>query len=205
MKITAHGYAKLTEKLRPDLAVLEGGYAIETALPYVNMAIILSLAGLDYTGVREPDFWPGRFKESPEKVALVHRLVEELLGHWEKRDKAVPEPKYVEGNYYQREKHIFYDTDYIDENQVERLRLCDHCPGYLSIESSANHGYGNAGNVLCLSIPYRACSKCRNEALDLYTESKNKSKYQYIYLQDKISDTFMGYDTGKRSEWRTEG
>ncbi|RYD02436.1 hypothetical protein N752_24200 [Desulforamulus aquiferis] len=33
MLITAQGYAQLTEKLKPDLAVLEGGYAIETALP----------------------------------------------------------------------------------------------------------------------------------------------------------------------------
>jgi hypothetical protein len=79
MRISAQGYARLTEKLRPDLAVLEGGYSIEKALPYVNMAIILSLAGLDYSNVREPDYWPGRFKETSQRTEQVKRLVDELL------------------------------------------------------------------------------------------------------------------------------
>ena len=56
MLISAQGYARLTEKLKPDLAVLEGGYAIETALPYVNLAILLALAGKDYTSVVEPGY-----------------------------------------------------------------------------------------------------------------------------------------------------
>ena len=58
MRVSAQGYAKLTEKLRPDLAVLEGGYAIETALPYVNMAIILALAGLDLHQHTGTDYGP---------------------------------------------------------------------------------------------------------------------------------------------------
>ena len=33
MMLSARGYAKLTEKLKPHIAVLEGGYAIEGALP----------------------------------------------------------------------------------------------------------------------------------------------------------------------------
>jgi acetoin utilization deacetylase AcuC-like enzyme len=37
MNFFAQGYAKLTDKLRPHIAVLEGGYSIEGALPYVNV------------------------------------------------------------------------------------------------------------------------------------------------------------------------
>ena len=33
-----------------------GGYSIESALPYVNTGIILAMAGLDYSGVKEPDY-----------------------------------------------------------------------------------------------------------------------------------------------------
>lgn len=205
MRITAHGYARLTEKLRPDLAVLEGGYAIETALPYVNMAIILALAGLDYTGVREPDYWPGRFKETPGQKEQVRSIVEELLKRWEMREKVSPDPKNIVGNYYQRRKHIFYDTDYIEENQIEKLRLCDNCPGFLVIDSEANHGYGTAGSVLCISVPLAACSKCRTEAEDIYERSKKATEYRYIYLQDKSADIFYGYDSESRKEWRTEG
>ncbi|MBP1760383.1 MAG: deacetylase, histone deacetylase/acetoin utilization protein, partial [Firmicutes bacterium] len=54
MNLTAEGYGRITELLQPDLAVLEGGYSIEGALPYVNLAILLALAGEDYHHVREP-------------------------------------------------------------------------------------------------------------------------------------------------------
>ena len=47
MKLSAQGYAALNRALNPDIAVLEGGYAIRGALPYVNLGICLALAGLD--------------------------------------------------------------------------------------------------------------------------------------------------------------
>ena len=53
MNFTAQGYAVLNEKLNPYIAVLEGGYSIEGALPYVNLGIILAMAGLDYSNVHE--------------------------------------------------------------------------------------------------------------------------------------------------------
>ena len=43
MSVTAHGYAALADKLKADIAVLEGGYSIEAALPYVNTGIILAM------------------------------------------------------------------------------------------------------------------------------------------------------------------
>ncbi|MDD4335623.1 MAG: histone deacetylase [Desulfotomaculaceae bacterium] len=205
MRITAQGYARLTEKLRPDLAVLEGGYAIETALPYVNMAIILALAGLDYSGVREPDYWPGRFKESADMAQGVERLVDELLQRWEMRDRISPDAKRISGNYYTRQKHIFYDTDYIEENQTEQLRLCDNCPGYLVIDSDAKHGYSRSGRALCISVPHAACGRCRGEAAELYGLSRKDSQYDYIYLQDKHDDIFYRYTTDSHHEWRSEG
>ena len=47
MSVTAHGYAALADKLKADIAVLEGGYSIEAALPYVNTGIILAMAEMD--------------------------------------------------------------------------------------------------------------------------------------------------------------
>ncbi len=205
MRITAQGYARLTEKLRPDLAVLEGGYAIETALPYVNMSIILALAGLDYSGVKEPDYWPGRFKETPQHKEQVRLIVQELRQRWKTRDDVSIDPRSINGNYYQRKKHIFYDTDHIEENQLEKLRLCDECPGYIIIDSEANHGYGRAGSALCISIPPTACARCRNEAANIYEQSKISAQYRYVYLQDKYSDIFYGYDCESSKEWLTEG
>ncbi|MBR5791457.1 MAG: histone deacetylase, partial [Phascolarctobacterium sp.] len=54
MAVTAQGYARLADKLQADIAVLEGGYSVESALPYVNTGIILAMAGMDYSKVLEP-------------------------------------------------------------------------------------------------------------------------------------------------------
>src|SRR5512139_2407418 len=62
MKFTARGYAILNRKLRPDIAVLEGGYSVETALPYINMGIIMAMAGIDFSNLREPDYGPSGLK-----------------------------------------------------------------------------------------------------------------------------------------------
>jgi len=48
MNFSAQGYAALTEMLKPDIAVLEGEYSFERGLPYVNLMIILAMAGIDY-------------------------------------------------------------------------------------------------------------------------------------------------------------
>lgn len=205
MRVTAQGYAQLTERLKPDLAVLEGGYAIETALPYVNLSILMALAGMDYSSVREPDYFPGRFKETPERASQVRRSVEKILSYWEMRDQVPPDSKYIDGKFYVKKKSIFYDTDYIEENQVEKVRLCEDCPGYLVIDTKGSHGYGKTSHALCLSVPFTACSCCVTEAYDLYEGTKISGQYNYVYLQDKSTDTFLGYDEGLRREWRTEG
>jgi acetoin utilization deacetylase AcuC-like enzyme len=43
MNFSAQGYADQTAMLKPDIAVLEGGYPIEGALPYVNLGIVLAI------------------------------------------------------------------------------------------------------------------------------------------------------------------
>ncbi len=64
LALTAKGYAELmkrTVKLAEELcdgrlfAVLEGGYSIEAALPYTNLAIIAAMAKLDTSFIREPE------------------------------------------------------------------------------------------------------------------------------------------------------
>lgn len=206
MRFSAQGYADFTRKLNPDLAVLEGGYAIETALPYVNLAILMALAGQDYSYVREPDYWPGKFKENPDKTDQVKQMVENLLKTWEKRDQIDKEKIFGTGKFYQRKKHIYYDTDYIEEEQFEKIRYCDECPGYLVIESKANRGYGAPTRVLAVSVPFTACSSCQTEAYILYEHGKiEKKQYDYIYLQDKSTDTYLAFEKNKNQEWVSEG
>ncbi|MFZ5597343.1 MAG: histone deacetylase [Bacillota bacterium] len=206
MNFTARGYADFTKKLNPHLAVLEGGYAIETALPYVNMSILMALAGIDYSNVREPDLDGLDLKDNPEKFSTVQKMVESLLDIWERRDSTDIEKIFGSGKFYQRRKHIYYDTDYIDEEQYEKLRHCQDCPGYLIIESKANKGFGSAVRLLAITIPVDACPRCQTEAYSFYEEGiKGKAPYNYVKLQDKSTDTCLSYDTATNQEWKSEG
>jgi acetoin utilization deacetylase AcuC-like enzyme len=63
LALTARGYAEMMKKavkLSKELcdgklvAVLEGGYSVEGALPYTNLGIIAAMAGLDLKYIREP-------------------------------------------------------------------------------------------------------------------------------------------------------
>jgi acetoin utilization deacetylase AcuC-like enzyme len=87
MRFSAQGYALLNEKLSPDICILEGGYAIESALPYVNTGIIQAMAGLDYSHVREPDFVPGKFVSAREIQEEIEGTVSYILKVWDWRDR----------------------------------------------------------------------------------------------------------------------
>ena len=106
MRFSSQGYAKLNEKLAPDMAVLEGGYAIQTALPYVNTGIILAMAGLDYSCVREPDFKPGMFVQAARDRKTLEETVAAQLENWNNRDRLVEAEVAKYGDFYSRRKQI---------------------------------------------------------------------------------------------------
>ncbi len=130
MNFSAQGYALLNEKLNPDIAVLEGGYSIQGALPYVNLGIVLAMAGVDYSRVVEPDFYDRGITQDRNVTRYIEKLCEDVVNnylHPEKRGGSRGLP----GNFDVRKKNIFYDTDGIRENQVEAVMICDDCPGVL--------------------------------------------------------------------------
>ncbi|ADG82344.1 histone deacetylase family protein [Thermincola potens] len=190
MKVSAQGYAQLNQKLAPDIAVLEGGYAIETALPYVNTGIILAMAGLDYSHVIEPDYNKNQLVQSPEKTERIKETVEELLAVWKQRNKIELGVLAHKSDFYQRQKTIFYDTDYIHENQVEKVRLCCDCAGYMTIMSQAFHHNGRRSKVFCVTIPFNACQRCYNDAHNDYMNAVRSEAYDYVYLQNKAEDVY---------------
>lgn len=137
MNFCAQGYAKLTEKLQPHIAVLEGGYSIEGALPYVNVGIILALAGIDYSWVREPNYDPEEIRQSDEVTSTIASTCEHLLE--QRQQCSLKREKYLAGNeFVQRSKTVFYDTDNIIEEQKETVRVCRECAGVIKIDSYAD-------------------------------------------------------------------
>ena len=179
MNLTAQGYARLTELLNADLAVLEGGYSIQGALPYVNLGICLSMAGLDYSGVREPGFDAVKHAQRSHIAEYLAKLCDTLPELYFNP----PGPEHSEGNIVQqstgewfvRHKNIYYDTDDITEAQTEELYLCGSCRGLMKVVSRTTK------NPACLGveIPIDACDACRSLGYSIYEEALVKDGYRY--------------------------
>jgi len=185
MNFSAHGYAELTNRLKPDIAVLEGGYSIESALPYINVGIILALAGLDYSGIREPDYDPARLRQGPEVSRHIEKVVEEILEIW-KQGPGIREENRKKRKTFQRDRRIFYDTDQIVEGQFETIRACPDCSGLLTIDSESDLGR----KIFAIHIPRKACKECKEAGYKTY-DSTDLRRYNSIFLQDRTSDQYF--------------
>ncbi len=184
MCFSAQGYAELTSRLKPDIAVLEGGYSVEGALPYVNVGIIMAMAGLDYSAVREPDYQPEKIRQSREVTRHIEQVVEEAMNIWKKGPGLRAQNR--TGETVERDRRIFYDTDWILESQSEKLRLCPDCPGVLAIDSSTDHG----SRIYAVHIPRKACPECREIGYKYY-DSIDPKRYNFVFLQDRPTDQYF--------------
>ncbi len=189
MHFSAQGYARLTELLKADIAVLEGGYSIEGALPYVNVGIILAMAGLDYSGVREPDYEPDKIRQSSDTTRYITQVSAEVLKHWRQGLEKREQNKSVAGGtkFSERGKSIYYDTDNITEEQHEKIHVCPDCSGVLAIDSEADRGY----HVYAVHLPRKACDVCRGLAQEWYETADLDKKYHFVYLQDRVNDRYL--------------
>ncbi|MFP4030095.1 MAG: histone deacetylase [Desulfococcaceae bacterium] len=185
MNFSAQGYARLTELLKPDIAVLEGGYSIEGALPYMNVGIILAMAGLDYSRVKEPNYDPERIRQSRDVTNYIEKLGEKVLLYWENRS-AIQAERQGDKKMEERNRSIFYDTDNIVEKQTETIRICNDCGGSFRIDSSSDRG----NRVLAVHIPVNACPACKATGQDWFANA-DPSLYETAYLQDRSSDQFI--------------
>jgi hypothetical protein len=184
MNFSAQGYAVLTQRLNAHIAVLEGGYSIEAALPYTNAGIILAMAGMDFSKVREPDYDPERIRQSTEVTRWIEQTGRKVLDVWAQRE-AARSHQLRAGSTDFRQRRIFYDTDNIVETQKETISVCRNCAGALKIESSADRGR----HILGVHIPRKACRKCRQEGRTWY-EKADLNQFDHVFLQDRTQDKF---------------
>ncbi|MDR1486812.1 MAG: histone deacetylase [Deltaproteobacteria bacterium] len=171
MKLTARGYAEMSAIINPDVAVLEGGYAIQGALPFTNMAIIMSMAGLDWRKVNEPMPSQGPPTTDPRVLDYIDALTESIM---EMRANPKPEKSgsVLRNGWWQRDRRIFCDThpvtrdlegmwpSYLNEHRKESLRDCPDCPGLLVVETSSEVCKGGK----YFKLPRQACDKCKSLA-----------------------------------------
>ena len=185
MSFSAQGYATLNDRLSPDIAVLEGGYSIESALPYVNVGIILAMAGIDYSHVTEPDYNPDAVRQTPQVSRYIEQQVSTIYDLWKNR--ASRRAALVKGKeYLRRSRNIFYDTDMISEQQEETVRVCDECGGLITIRSEASTG----NRIFAVIVPGQGCPVCRRKGEEFFAGTGTGS-YHHVYFQDRDRDLFL--------------
>lgn len=187
MAVTAQGYARLAEKLKADIAVLEGGYSIEDALPYVNTGIILAMAGLDYSRVVEPDIARCP-RQSDENTRYIAKMVTEWQNIWAMRDKLRHEAVAKAGDFWHRRRNIYYDASGIQESQSESVRMCPQCHGYQTVSTQAEGDPFTVKSAFAAVIPRNSCAMCRSRARDAVYKAKKAGQHDHYLIQDKEQD-----------------
>jgi acetoin utilization deacetylase AcuC-like enzyme len=185
MNFSAQGYAHLTAMLKPDIAVLEGGYSIEGALPYVNLGIVLAMAGVDYSRIKEPNYDPESIRQPQEVTKAIEKIGAVVLSIWQNRE-TLKDQLLEKTDLQKRTRTIFYDTDGILESQAEQIQVCPDCAGALRIDSSSDRG----AHILAVHIPRKACRKCKDIGYRWYDEASRR-QFDGIYLQDRTEDLYF--------------
>lgn len=180
MCFSAQGYAELTRRLNAHIAVLEGGYSIQGALPYVNLGICLAMAGVDTSCVTEPDYDPACVKQEQRITDYTASLSDQLLAYF-MDPPSLPKHGRVEGDWFIRDKEIHYDTDGIFERQVEKVYLCGDCSGTVVIESRA----GSGPQCLAVQIPLHACNACREKGHEVFEMGQRSKNFRRAMLVDR--------------------
>ena len=187
MNFTAHGYALLNDILKPHIAVLEGGYSIQGALPYVNLGIVLAMAGIDYSHIKEPDYDRNYSPQDDEITDYISQLREPVLNNYFN-----PKPdieRAPEGKFSLRFKNIYYDTDGIQESQKEHIMTCKKCRGLLYIESSSSVNPPCMG----IEIPVDGCPRCTKEGYRLMEEAVKSKNFFTVQITDRVNKKYERY------------
>lgn len=167
MNVTAKGYAELVDLLQADIAVLEGGYSVQEALPYVNTGIILSMAGLDYSRVIEPNYVEQH--QSADVTRYIDDLILKWKDQWARREEIARDELIGHKNRWVRDYSVYYDESGVQEERRETVRLYPDKIGWHSIESYGNCGPYAKQSVYAMFIPWQADDATREEA---FTEAR---------------------------------
>ena len=192
MNCSARGYADIAQRLGARLTVLEGGYSIQGALPYVNLGLALTVAGVPYgANLQEPDYDQARLRQDAETSAAVQAVCERVMDLF-CRPHARPLDGEIDGDWFVRMKNVYYDTDDITEHQREAVLMCGACPGLIKIAVKSSR----TPPSLCVCIPLQACPRCREEGFKAVEEAKWSGGFRFIQCIDRPRKEFSQYGYG---------
>lgn len=182
MNFTAQGYARLNKRLNPDICVLEGGYSIEGALPYTNLGIILAMAGMDTTNVKEPDYDPANFVQSAEMNDYIADVCDQALNLFHDRKRYHQEGKETITTGM---RSIFYDTTGFNVTETRTYYLCPDCPGFTEVRAE-----GLNNHIHAFSVPFNCCPKCQVKARNIFEKTSSSNRQTKVVLQDRVNNLY---------------
>ena len=151
MCFTAQGYAKLNRRLNPDIAVLEGGYSVESALPYINMGLIMAMAGIDFSNLKEPDYSPEQFKEPRGNHEALERIVNTQLRVFREREEKIAQARAKEQRPFRMEMRNIFMTLIIFTKRSRWNCVCARTAwGSRSLCHQPGYPSGEYYNVACI-------------------------------------------------------
>lgn len=184
MLVTAKGYARLADKLQAHIAVLEGGYSVQEALPYVNTGIVLAMAGLDYSRMEEPQLTEAARHQKKDVTAYIDTVIKAWQSQWQRREAMQKDALLGLGDFWCESRSIYYDETGIREQQTETIRLYEKEIGWHSILSTSHDGpYGHQA-VYAMFIPWQASDKCRRDAYEAALQAKKQGEAQRYVVVD---------------------
>ncbi len=187
MRFSARGYAELTRRLNPHIAVLEGGYSVQSALPYVNLGIALALAGLDYSGVREAGHRAEDSAQGAKVSDYIKRLCDALLKVYFNPPGPLQDgelKKDAKGVLFVREREIYYDAQRLLEKRRESVTVCQDCAGALFIETVSER----SPLAACVAIPAGACPKCAERGREFAAQARKDRRFSRVLVQDRSEE-----------------
>ncbi len=188
MLVTAKGYARLTDLLQADIAVLEGGYSVQEALPYVNTGIVLSMAGLDYSQVIEPAFDAYSNRQRGDVTQRIDGIIKQWQQQWQCRHEMQVDALLGLGDYWHDQHQIYYDETGISEYRKETIRLYPDKVGWHSIDSRSDGGPFGSQHVFATFIPWQADEACRRDAYEATWAAKKTGTAQRYVVVDSMKD-----------------
>jgi hypothetical protein len=143
------------------------------------------MAGLDYSGVREPDYHEGSWRQSLRVTRQVEEVSRQVLEKWKNREK-LAEEKFKGMKKVTLPRQVYYDTAGIMESQRQEFKVCSDCPGVNTIHSTNDRG----DSLIGVQIPRQACPACQAEGYRLF-EQAAKLKVKRRFLQDKAGNQYF--------------
>ena len=188
MQVTAKGYAELVDLLQADIAVLEGGYSVQEALPYVNTGIILSMAGLDYSKVVEPAFDPVKYKQSQNVTSYIDDLIVKWKIQWANRHKMAEDERVGAGDVWSNHYNVYYDETGVQEERLEKVRMYKDKVGWHSVLSRGQYGPYGPQSVYAMFIPWQADEGTRQDAIVEAKRAKVEGGASRYVVVDPLGD-----------------